>query len=249
MRKLAAMVVMCGVTSLASAWGMWSGANVLARGMAAEESQDLTISPGLCVGAFSKDGCEGVVEPGVFESLSCPLTNCRTIRARNAVYKTTMTSSNLACSSSPACLSRCDEFPDGTLTLKFSFVLRADSCCPYRGSWVGKWEYVTTAGRVFGGEAHGTIGVGTNRKSACNAPNNDECEDCYDVQRMDTGELFIAMEGSFRGQSVNPSSFPVDELNFTSDGTWVISPFVTSPFQQPFRVVNRFDGVHLDYCP
>ena len=252
MKKLAAMLVVCGACSMASAWNLWTNASALMRGVAAAEANSVTeetLSPIPCLTAFSKDDCEGVVEPGTVSAVSCPSTGCRTIIVRGAKYSASMQSSNQGCTNpgNPAsCFGKCDEFRDGRLTLSFNYVLRADSCCPYRGSWEGKWQYVTDAGRVYTGTAHGTIGVGTNRKSACPLV-DDACENCYDVQRTDANWL-IGFEGSFRGTSLLSTTLGPDELNFTMDGTWAPSALVRDPFSQPFRVRNRFDGVSITYC-
>ena len=250
MKKFVAALVVCGACSMASAWNLWTGSTVLAMGMAAEQANsetEETLSPVPCVNAFSKDDCEGFVEPGSYAVVGCNTLSCRTIVVKGAKYSASMKSSNQTCSTGPfGCFGLCDEFPDGRLTLSFDFVLRADSCCPYRGSWQGRWQYVTDAGRTYSGTAHGTIGVGTNRKSAC-PPVKDACENCYDVQRNADGQLLVGFEGSFRGSRLSPT-FPADELNFTMDGTWLLSNRVAEPFANPFRVRNRFDGVSITYC-
>jgi len=247
MKRLMATLAICGIGSAASAWGLFGTAGVMVHNAAAGADADTAAAIGACVTNFSKDGCEGVVEPGVYERLGCVGTDCKTIRVRDAVYVTDMKSSGLACSGTPGCLSRCDEFPDGRMTLKFDYILRADSCCPFRGSWVGKWEYRTNSGRVYAGEAHGTIGVGTNRESRCDVA-GDKCEKCYDVQTQDNTWL-VGIEGSFRGHPLLSPTAVRDELNFTMDGTWVVERGTHNPFGDAFRVFNRFDGVFIDYCP
>ena len=240
---------------MASAWSIFAGSGAISSAAfmasevdAAAETVVETVAvapPSFCIKNFSKDDCEGFVEPGTYETVGCDTTrDCKSIRVTGAVYKTELKTSGQACGIQ--CESKCDEFPDGTLYLKFDYVLRADSCCPYRGSWVGKWEYKTVSGLVYGGEAHGTIGVGTNRKSECLAT-NDDCERCYDV--INNGDQWlVGIEGSFRGQALNSPTRVVDELNFTCDGTWIENVFNSRPFSEPFRVRNRFDGAFVDYC-
>ena len=246
MKKLAAMFVVCGVCSMASAWNLWTGTSVLARTIAAEradgETEDaLAAIP--CLGAFSKDGCDGVVEPLSYDVVGCPDFPCRTIVVKEAVYTTSLKTSGLGCGL--ICESACDEFPDARLKMVMAYVLRADSCCPYRGSWEGKWELTTVDGVVYTGSAHGTLGVGTNRKSQCPVV-DDACENCYDVQ-LTPDAWFVGFEGSFRGTRVS-ADLPADELNFTMDGTWIAAPDADQPFRLPARVSNRFDGVSITYC-
>lgn len=253
MKRFAAMSVICGFGTAASAWSMGFAATTMSSlaGLA-NEAETITstettesLAPGLCVYNLSKNGCDGFVEPGHYEMLGCPGEDCRTIRVTDSVYKTTFKSSGLACGID--CESSCDEFPDGELTLKFDYVLRADSCCPFRGSWDGEWELKLETGTVYYGTAHGTIGVGTNRESDCNLT-SDACERCYDVQ-LQGNDWLVGVEGSFRGQETNSTSPIPDELNFTMDGTWLSKNDPDRPFGEPFRFFNRFDGAHLDYCP
>ncbi|MFG0314274.1 MAG: hypothetical protein ACF8LL_08825 [Phycisphaerales bacterium] len=244
MKRIAAMAAVFGVCSISSAWSLTSSLAI--HRMAASNAENAAAAaPGLCIYNFSKNGCDGVVEPGHYEHIGCEGADCRTIRVTDAVYQTTMKTSGLSCGLS--CESRCDEVADGRLTLKFDYVLRADSCCPYRGSWNGEWEFVTFDGRVFKGEAHGTIGVGTNRESDCDIV-GDKCERCYDVILQDN-QWLVGIEGSFRGVGQNSTSPIPDELNFTMDGTWIGNSDSNTPFGEPFRVYNRFDGAFLDYCP
>src|SRR5690606_4611425 len=134
----------------------------------------------------------------------------------DAVYKTRFKTSGGVCGID--CIARCDDMGeemDGEFTLRFDYTLRADSCCPYRGFWSGRWSYVTASGRVFQGVAHGTLGVGTNRHSNC-YETPDACERCYDVS-FDGRVWEIAMEGSFQGRDERGNL-----LNFTSDGHWAV---------------------------
>lgn len=244
MKRIATLLVLCGAGTTASAWGFLGGIAAIAAGTERESAANA--APGICVRAFSKDGCDGVIEPGHYEVLGCNTADCRTIRVTDAVYATRMNSSNLTCGGT--CDSaKCDEFRDGDFIMKIDYVLRADSCCPYRGSWTGEWEFVTDAGLTYKGTAHGTIGIGTNRDSAC-LTNNDACEKCYDVELLDTGWL-IGFEGSFRGVSAVSPTINPNELNFTMDGTWLVSPDAREPFRNPFRVYSRFDGASVEYCP
>lgn len=221
-------------------------AGLAAAASVSERDTSETAAPGLCISNFSKNDCEGVVEPGFVEFLGgCSIQDCRAVRVTDAVYQTRLKSSGLSCGQS--CESRCDEFPDGRLTLKFDYVVRTDTCCPYRGSWTGEWEFVTDAGRRYAGTAHGTIGVGTNRESDCLAT-HDACEPCSDVE-LQGSQWAIGIEGSFRGNPVFSTSPTPDELNFTADGTWLVSAVSNNPFNEAFRVYNRFDGAFLDYCP
>jgi hypothetical protein len=255
MKLLASLGVLALAGSAASAWviPLFPSPSLFATtAPAAAQTADAPrgTDPGadipVCVTNFSKDDCGGVIDPGTYAFTGCDITGCRTIVVREAVYQTALRSSNLACGI--ACESKCDEFPDGRFTLKFSYVLRADSCCPYRGSWHGDWEYVLPSGRIYTGEAHGTIGVCTNRISAC-PTSHDNCESCYDVQVTDS-TLLIGFEGSFRGQALLSTSPYPNELNFTMDGTWIASALVAEPFRQQIRVRNRFDGSHLRWsCP
>lgn len=244
MKRTAALVVLAGLGTSASAFSLWTGAAALA-GMEMTARAETAAAPGLCIGNFSKDDCEGRVSPGHVEHLGCDQTHCRTIRVREAVYETYLRSSGLGCGL--ACESRCDEFPNGKLVLKFDYVLRNDSCCPYRGSWNGRWEFNADDGRVFAGTAHGTIGVGTNRESRCPA-SHDACEKCYDVD-FDGATWLIGIEGSFQGVETVGTGATQDELHFTTDSTWLVDGNTINPFGQPFRTLGRFDGSHLDYCP
>ncbi len=248
MKRLMATLAVCGFGSAASAWGLFGAAGVMAYNAAEGAGTESVAPTGACVTSFSKDGCEGLVEPGRYERLGCNTIDCKTIRVTSAVYVTDMRSSGLVCGGLGAgCFGRCDEFRDGRLTLKFNYILRADSCCPFRGSWVGEWEYVTVGGAVYGGEAHGTIGAGTNRESRCDIA-GDACEKCYDVQ-VQGNDWLVGFEGSFRGFELLGTSNVRDELNFTMDGTWVVDRTSNQPFGQPFKVFNRFEGVAIDYCP
>lgn len=250
MKRIATISTLCAFGSIASAWSIFAGAGAFSSSTelipttTATEAEVAVAPPGLCVRNFSKDDCEGVVEPGFYEEIGCDTEDCRTIRVTDAVYKTYLKTSGQACGGS--CESRCDEFPDGSLTLKFDYVLRADSCCPYRGSWEGEWEYKTDTGLVYGGTAHGTIGVGTNRKSECLAT-PDDCERCYDVIPSGS-QWLIGMEGSFNGRDLTSPSEFADELDFTCDGTWIVSNRIEAPFKEKFRILNRLDGAFLDYC-
>ena len=247
MKRIAAFVALCGACTISSAWSLTSSLSVhrFALASANEAAESVAAAPGLCIYNFSKNGCDGIVEAGHYEHIGCDGADCRTIRVTDAVYKTRMKSSGLDCGLT--CSSRCDELPDGDLTLKFDYVLRADSCCPFRGSWNGEWKYVTDSGEVFFGEAHGTIGVGTNRKSDCDVV-GDDCERCYDVILQDN-QWLVGIEGSFRGTAINSTDPIADELNFTMDGTWIEKVDTDRPFGEKFRVLNRFDGAFLDYCP
>lgn len=252
MKRLTTLAVLCAFGSAASAWGISniSATTMHDTGVLTTEDDDIGDVPvdqaaGLCIKNFSKDDCDGFIEPGHYNIIGCADQECRTIKVTGAKYYATLKSSGLACGLS--CESKCDEFPDGRLTLKFDYVLRADSCCPYRGSWEGEWEYVTFSGRTYIGTAHGTIGVGTNRRSECNTT-GDECERCYDV--VQEGNVWlVGIEGSFRGKSLFSTSPQADELNFTSDGTWIVNADADRPFSDAFRVRNRFDGSFLNYCP
>lgn len=246
MKRFITTAAICGFGSAASAFGLFGSAGAMASAAAVGTEASNAAAPGACIYNFSKDGCEGFVEPGRYERFGCEGQDCKTIRVTKAVYVTDMKSSGLACSGG-SCLSRCDEFPDGQMTLKFEFMARADSCCPFRGSWSGEWEYVTVDGRIYTGEAHGTIGVGTNRESRCDIV-GDACERCYDVQTTDSRWL-VGVEGSYRGYLVNGTGAVADELNFTMDGTWVVKRDGSDPFSKPFKVLNRFDGAVIDYCP
>ncbi len=249
MRILTMMGALCMTGTAATAWPMLPGVLAAHSNLATitttslptdQQDGDDVADTALCIYNFSKDDCGGVVEPGRYKASQCPTTGCRTIVVRGAVYEASLRSSNLGCGT--GCESRCDEFPDGKLVLTMNYVLRADSCCPYRGSWDGQWTY-TVQGRVFSGRAHGTIGVGTNRVSNCNA-DHDNCEPCYDV-RMADGSWHIGFEGSFQG-SATSSVLPYQEdLHFTMDGTWIVNASTLDPFRQAFRVLNRFDGSNL----
>ena len=272
MKRYATLGVFCGFATVASAWSIFAGSGAMSSAalmaseaeasvsvveIAAETAVDSVLEtvveaavlapPSFCIKNFSKDDCNGFVEPGNYDTNGCDdVRDCKSIRVTGAVYKADLKSSGQACGIQ--CESKCDEFPDGTLYLKFDYVLRADSCCPFRGSWVGKWEYKTERGLVYGGDAHGTIGVGTNRKSECLAT-DDDCERCYDVI-LDGSKWLVGIEGSFRGVALNSPTRVVDELNFTCDGTWIESVVSNAkPFSEPFRVLNRFDGAFVDYCP
>ncbi len=252
MKRFTAFAAICGFGSVASAWGIYISATAMnsAAALATETAAaaDSAAAPvGLCISNFSKNDCDGVVQPGHLESVGCDDQGCRVIRVTDAVYEASLKNSGLFCGQ--ACEGRCDEFPDATLTLKFDYVVRTDSCCPYRGSWDGEWELVSADGRHYAGVAHGTIGVGTNRESDCNVT-HDACEPCADVF-LDGRDWLIGIEGSFRGQASPGPRYP-DELNFTCDGTWIVSAISITPegpFGEPFKVKNRFDGAFLDYCP
>lgn len=247
MKAIAAIAAVVSVGSAASAWGLWGGAAVMARSAAAaKDDATAVVSPGaFCVGAFSKNDCSGYIEPGNYEALSCDTNDCKSIRVTDAVYKAELKKSGLPCGGTCAD-GKCDEFRDGTLVLKFDYVLRADSCCPYRGSWAGRWEYTTVGGLVYAGEAHGTLGVGTNRDSEC-AVTHDACEKCYDVD-LSSDIWLIGWEGSFRGVSQVSTGFFPNELNFTCDGTWLVDASPRDPFKYGIRTTNRLDGVSVNYC-
>ncbi|MCC5822563.1 MAG: hypothetical protein LAT64_03185 [Phycisphaerales bacterium] len=236
-------------TNITASHGPLANAAAAER-LAAEDlrGDDLAAAP-LCLTNFSKDDCQGVVEPGHYSVTGCDITGCRTIVVRGAVHEFRLDSSGLLCGgpTSP-CIQRCDEFPDGRMTLKFNYVLRADSCCPYRGSWEGEWRFVADTGAIFVGTAHGTIGVGTNRSSNCQAA-NDDCERCYDVSLVD-GRYFIGVEGSFRGESLFTTIYGPNELNFTMDSHWIVKADQPHPFRNAFRTLGRYDGVHIrKSCP
>ncbi|MCC5822564.1 MAG: hypothetical protein LAT64_03190 [Phycisphaerales bacterium] len=257
MKRIASLFTLCLAGSVAMGWPAFNAALLVnqaapapqatvAAPVAAEpEGGDVGADFPLCLFGFSKDDCHGVVQPGEYKVSRCDLTGCQTIIVTGAVYETRFQSSGLPCG--VICETLCDEFPDGRFILKFDYVLRGDSCCPYRGSWHGEWSY-TVPGRVFEGRAHGTIGVGTNRASACPVT-HDGCEPCYDVRLNDDG-WYIGFEGSFRGTATSSVLPHQEDLHFTMDGTWIIDPTSARPFTAPFRVRNRFDGTHLRWaCP
>lgn len=253
MNGLTAISAIFGIGAASVAFPVWSGMFAGQAGAIVQAEPGAVVSqelPGLstadlrgCVGNFSKDDCGGEIHPGSIKYYGCPTTDCRTITMRDAVYVTTLTSSGGLCGID--CLARCDDHgdgTDGTLTLKFDYTLRADSCCPYRGFWEGEWEYATNDGRVFAGTAHGTLGVGTNRAAAC-FDADDACERCYDVQF--TGEYwFIAMEGSYTGRDDRGN-----ELRFTTDSTWFVKEGgAGGVFEDVFRVQGRNDGAFMLRC-
>lgn len=252
MHRLTAIATVCGLGAAALAFPVWSG--MLGQASPASSSTDIAIDhaeypdEGIaalrgCVANFSKDDCGGVIHPGDMKIYGCPGTDCKTMTMQQSVYRTRLRTSGGVCGIS--CLARCDDFgpeTDGTLILKFDYTLRFDSCCPYRGFWDGYWEYVTDDGRLFKGTAHGTLGVGTNRASAC-FDTGDACERCYDV--VFTGNQWqIAMEGSFQGRDSSGNL-----LQFTTDSTWTVKHDGTGGvFDQDFRVLGRYDGAFLLRC-
>lgn len=239
MKKFAAIWAVCGAASIGLAWTALTSTSAGTLDATAAQSGSQ------CLGAFSKDSCEGVLTPTAYEQTFCPVLNCATAVAKEAVYTATLFSSGQDCGL--VCPGECDEFPDGELTVNLSFAMRLNSCCPSRGYWVGAWEYATVDGRLFRGEAHGTVGVGTNRPFACPVV-DDFCEECADFQQVGLDEVY-GFEGSFRGFEVVSPGVRPDELHFTMDGSWIVPPFFPEPFNGSMPVVNRFDGVSVTYCP
>jgi hypothetical protein len=249
MKLLTTLGILCTTGSAATAWPMLTPALIAAKAaipaagataiaLETQDGDDIPDTP-VCIYNFSKDDCGGVVEPGRYSVVQCPNTGCRTVIVRGAVYKTDLRSSGLACGI--VCETLCDGFPDGTLTLTMNYMIRADSCCPHRGSWEGSWTYAVP-GRVFTGRAHGTIGVGTNRASDC-IDDHDNCEPCHDVRLAD-GAWYIGFEGSFQGSATTSVLPYAEDLNFTMDGTWIVGAGA-EPFREAFRVYNRFDGANI----
>lgn len=256
MKSMTTFALLCGAGAVAAVASIVASSSATASPDAVTAASAMTssvvgmesLAPAtLCVTGFSKDACEGKVEPGEVLVASCDTQDCKTIQVYGAVYETTLKSSQGRCGGlTPiGCIDRCDQFRDGKLTLKFDYVLRNDSCCPYRGSWVGKWQFESETGAIYEGEAHGTLGVGTNRRTDCD-PTDDGCERCLDVQLQNDAWL-VGWEGSFRGRSLLSTSAGPQQLNFTMDGTW-IAKNNGDQFIKAFKATNRFDGAVLTPC-
>jgi hypothetical protein len=255
-------MLLCSAGSVATAGTALAGFGLAALDAAAaldaqqavaigfHEADDRGTNPGadypVCLTGLSKDDCDGLVYPGRYSTTVCQTSACRTVTVTDAVYVARMRSSGEGCGL--ICETRCDEFPDGELRLRFDYHVRMDSCCPYRGKWSGEWTYVTTAGRTYSGKAHGTIGAGTNRRSGCDLV-HDTCERCSDVEYQN-GSILMGFEGAFQGWAVFSTLPTPEELDFTMDGTWIIDPNTARPFTTEFKVKNRFEGTHLQWrCP
>lgn len=242
MRKGTATLTVCGAASIGLGWSTWISASD--RALGATEQQ----SGAPCVDPFSKDSCNGVLAPVTYEQTNCAELGCTAVVVKEATYTATLQSSGLQCIQ--GCLDECDEFPDGELTVSMSFVMSTGGgCCPSRGFWTGSWEYNAVDGRIFQGDARGTVGVGTNRSSACLAA-PDDCEQCADFRTDATGIFeYYGFEGAFGGQSINVPGPQPQELHFTMDGAWQVPAFFPEPFRGSMTVFNRFDGVFVSYCP
>lgn len=200
----------------------------------------------VCVDAFSKDICEGALEPVDVVVGGCPSSTdpgCRTAVV-DAVWNFGLVRNEQLCSSD----GRCDEAvrKDGRLTARINYTMRFNDPCPYRACFTGTWTLQCDDGSIYQGEVSGTMGVGSHRPSACDFGGRD-CERCVDVEQITHTSWRIGTEATFVGRRVNSTSVQRDEICFSLSGDF-IAPSSDDGVVNPYdgwRFAGTGDGTHV----
>lgn len=206
-----------------------------------------------CVESFSKDLCEGRLEPGEMVSGGCEETGCKTVYMHGAGWKFILRHNEQLCSAFDPTIGRCDEAfgKDGTIEARVNYTMRYHAPCRFRAGFEGKWTLFAVDGTLYTGTVTGTMGVGSHRQSVCEFGARN-CERCLDVTfDPNNGVWRIAVEAAFRGdmQTALPVE-PPNQLFFTLSGDFLAPGDANGPFDNAeWKFAGTADGVHLERCP
>lgn len=203
--------------------------------------------PQICVRAFSKDICDGIMYRGQEFTTGCSFEPCRTLVVQGATLFLPMKHNPQTCSAD----GRCDESIrlDGELKAAVNYTIRMQDPCAYRGCIEGEGEYRhPNGGFRFQGRITGTIGAGSHREWACPEFRRNFCEKCLDVEYVGHGLWRIGFEATFHGDRVD---VPTGErICFSISGDWYVEGDASGPHNLPgeFKIRGTADGSHLDVC-
>lgn len=218
-----------------------------------------TAPQAICVQGFSKDYCNGQMQPGFLDPIACPSPtpegSCRTLTIKQATFGISVVSNTAPCGATSH--TKCDESLNGRLKVASNFIIRLQENCPYRGCWDGTAaEFTFADNSVYRGVLLGTIGVGTHRPMTglqiCAAipPSDRTCERCYDVSfDGNTSQWRIGYEATFHGTRADADTG--QELCFSLSGDFLITGTATTgpDFSTVWRAVGTADGIHFTFCP
>ena len=212
-------------------------------------------APRDCVYGISKDVCEGRLKGENHYETGCdsgPLP-CRTFHLDGAEWEFPLVTSNLICATNDfSHRGYCDEFrerTDGRFRARVNLIIREQEPCRYRGTIDGEAEFSMTDGSVYKGRFLGVYGIGADRTPACHTNDVRSCENCLDIQWVETHEPYwrFGVEVIFDGYRVDQPTGERVRLNIS--GSLITPGGPDAPDKlYAYKFTGTADGVLIYNC-